>query len=133
MTKRDRAELGRYIRWVADAIGLRDWELDLMLEPAEEGHVAEVDPTFGRRHAELRFCAKFRERDPEAQRNAVVHELVHCHLAPLQSQVEDDLDQLLGKPADLVFSLAFRRNLEYSVDALAEAIAEHMPLIAWPK
>lgn len=140
MRKHDRKELGRYVRYVADEMGLRDWHLELLAEPPDgqaigDDHItlADVSPSPGRRHATIRFCADFRELNPETQRMAVVHELVHLHLAPLQHQCENDLSaEMLGGPASHVFFCGFRRNLEYAVDAMTCALAPHLPLIDWP-
>jgi len=130
---KERKALGKYIRWVADEMELRDWHIDLMRESAEKGTLAQVHPTFGRKHVEVRFCARFRALPPEEQRNTVVHELVHLHTAAMQSQVEKDLEQHLAQGTDRVFFDSFQRNLEYAVDGLANALAKHMPLISWPK
>ncbi len=34
MRKRDRKELGRNVHWIANEIGLRDWEFELKGDPA---------------------------------------------------------------------------------------------------
>src|SRR4051794_37550360 len=111
MTKRDRKALGRYIRWVADHLELWDWTFRISDETTGEEHVlAEVRPAEGRKLADIIFCADFRDRAREEQRHTVAHELVHCHFAAVQHQVEEDLDELLGKPADAVLCSSFRRN-----------------------
>lgn len=134
MRKRDRKALCGYIRWVADTMDLRDWVFDVSYEPPSDPEAyATCRPILGRRRAVLKFCADFREMEPDVQRNTIVHELVHCHMAGLQSQAELDLESLLGKPTDAVFFSAFRRNVEYAVDGLAGAIAKHMPYIDWPE
>lgn len=132
LTKRDRKALAHYIRWVADHLELRDWEFDLEREPSEDDCWATVTPTYGKKHAAITVAANFRELAPYKQREIVVHELVHCHLAQVQSQVEDDLEEQLSKSTDAIFFAAFRRNVEYAVDGLSKALAEHFPLIAWP-
>lgn len=137
MTKRDLKELGRYVRWIADEIGLRDWTINLCADGTEtedeaERALAEIDCCSGRRQARIDFCDDFRDIKPEDQRMAVVHELVHCHLAAVQEQCEHDLVDLIGRPADAVFTRSFRRNLEYAVDGITSALAPHMPLIEWP-
>lgn len=132
MRKRDRKALGEYCRDVADRIELRDWHIDLSHEPAGDPAWATSECIFGRRRVVLRFCEEFRSLTPDDQRNVVVHELVHCHLAALQSQLERDLERHLGLGADRVFFDSARRNLEYAVDGLASALAKHLPPIEWP-
>ncbi len=136
LTKRDRKYLGSYMRECADAMELRDWHLDLSHEGPEPHHgnaYASAEPIFGQRRAVFRFCSTFRELRPDEQRNIVVHELVHCHLASIQSMVEKDLEEPLGKAVDAMFFSAFQRSVEYATDALAAAIAKHLPLPEWPK
>ena len=53
-------------------------------------------------------------------------------MASVDDMMRDDLDTLLGKPADTIFWKSWRRQLEYAIDATAAAIAKHMPLIEWP-
>lgn len=133
MKGRDRKELHRYIRWVADAMELRDWTLVLSRIDAEDGDNGHINLTYGRKLATIRLCSDFRTMEPEQQRHTIVHELVHCHLEPAHNMVGNDLEKMLGKPADQVFYDGFRRQAEYATDALASAIAKHMPLIEWPK
>ena len=134
MNARERKVLGEYIRSVADAMELRDWTLELSHGPPDlEDSFAEVTPTDGRKIAVIAFCEEFRRLEPTKQRMIVVHELVHCHTAMVQHQVERDLEKHLGLPVDRIFFHSFRRNLEYAVDGLTHALAKHLPLIEWPK
>lgn len=133
MTKRDRKALGRYIRWVADAMELRDWHFSLDHEPCEERLVGSCVCTNGARHATIAVSGNFREIDPEEQRETIVHELVHVHWETCWKMVQSDLGDALGKPVYYVFADSFRRGMEYGVDGLAKAIAKHMPLIEWPE
>lgn len=134
MKKKDREELKRYIRWVANEMLLADWTFDVKWEsPSDPDALANCTPIFGRKRATLRFCDDFRNLVADEQRDTVVHELIHCHFAPAQCQVEKDLERHLGVQADQLFFESFKRNVEYAVDGLAGAIAKHMPLIEWPK
>lgn len=51
----------------------------------------------------------------------------------MQDTVEEDLQPHLARPTYDIYSRSFRRALEYGVDAVAETLAERMPLIDWPK
>lgn len=133
MTKRDSKALGQYIRWIADEIGLRDWTLHLLDETADEDCNAQTRLIFGRKLASIRVATEFRELEPERIRQTIVHELVHCHFAAATNQVEHDLSEHLGSQASNLFFAGFLRNLEYGVDAVAGALAPHMPLIDWGK
>jgi hypothetical protein len=132
MKKRERKALERYVRMVAGEVGLRDWAFYFDWDkPADEGDGASVWWPEGQKRARLRFNERFREYDPESQRRFVVHELVHCHFAPMQDTVEEDLQPHLSRPTYDIYSRGFRRDLEYGIDAVADTLARHMPLIDW--
>lgn len=135
LTKAERVEWGEYLRESADRLGLRDWTIDLCRtlddeEPDDEGNfaMATCAHTYGRRHAVIKLHEKFLERRPDEQRHYIAHELTHCHFAPVWNQTRDDLTTLLGKPADTVFWAAWRQNMEYGVDGVAEQLARLLPL-----
>lgn len=127
MTKRDRKAFREYVRWVADDMGLRDWTFEIEYRCDNEDAHATVYPVDGRKLATIKFEEGFRRLKPETQRMVVVHELVHCHLAALQHQLETDFEALLGKPADALMNRSADRNLEYAVDGLAHAINRQAP------
>lgn len=133
MTKQDRKALAEYVRSVANEMELRDWTIEVLAEPCADGNVAYVTCTFGRKQAQVSFAHDFRDRAPEEQRDTVVHELVHLHLESATSMVRNDLEPWLGKQADAMFFDGYRRQIEYGVDALAAAVAKHLPVIAWPE
>jgi hypothetical protein len=131
VTKRERKALAKYVRWVADAMELRDWTVTIGDESCESHLEAYAHCTVGQRHVGIAFNDRFRDRDPEDQRETVVHELVHAHLDVCWKMVQTDLGDALGKPVYYVFCDGYRRAMEYSVDALSKTIAPHMPLIDW--
>lgn len=125
--------LGRYLREVADTLGLRDWTLLVKHDPpASVEALAEVRPTEGRKHATVRVCIEFRELTDEEQRAVVVHELLHCHLAVVQHLTAggSQLGGMLGGSGSGILD-AIRLAIEYAVDGISDAIAAHYPLIAW--
>lgn len=139
MRKRDRRELDRYVRWVANEIGLRDWTLEVVIDqPAvDDGRDASkwgasCAPVVGRKYATLTFAPWHRRETRESLRETVVHELVHCHLFGVWDTCRSDTLTHLGQATYDVFISSVERHMEYGVDAIAEALAPHMPLIDWP-
>lgn len=132
MRKRDRKALRAYIRRVADALALRDWQIDLLAGPAPDGCNGHVSITYGRKVAEITVAQDFRTHDPRDQVHTIVHELIHCHLEPACALVHNHLEEHLGKTADKLFWEAFKHQVEYGVDGLADAIAGRFPKIDWP-
>jgi hypothetical protein len=131
--KRDRRALADYIRTIADEMGLRDWDVQLEPEPCGDGNAAHMRATFGRKLAKISVEKDFKTaQTPEEQRDSIVHELVHCHFESMASMVRCDLERIVGQPTDQVFFNGFERQFEYGVDAMACALAKHLPLISWP-
>ncbi len=117
----DRKDWGPYFREIADRLRLRDWVIYMVEEaPAESNVGADTRCTKGRKHACIRLSEEFL-RDPEPdQRQATVHELIHCHTAFLDHTIQ----QCVNERDEAVCILA----LEYAIDGLADAIAPLMPL-----
>lgn len=116
-----------YTRQIAVAMGLGGWHIEQSADPASEGCLAEIEPTYGQRHAKLSLCAEWDTLPPEEQRDTIVHELVHVHLASL-TQLAYDLVQELDPSAVKVAQAALNLAEEYVVDAMAGAWSPYMPL-----
>lgn len=117
------AELDRwraYVRDVADRMGLKDWVVEVPGAPSVGRSDASVVMVYGRKLARIGLPDSIRHEPAEEQRNTIVHELVHLHFAPMDGMAEDWLDAGQYK--------AFLRMFEYGVDAMAAALAPHMPL-----
>lgn len=139
LTGKQRRRLSTYVRWVANAMDLRDWTLILVHDPpTDEAASGEVRCVLGRRVAEIRFDPEWiLDRSPAEVRHTVVHELVHCQLADPHNLVQHVLPDIhgpgrkrsvLGQTGYDAFYGAFLLAIEHSVDALASTIAPHMPL-----
>lgn len=140
MRKRDRRALGRYCRGAADMLELRDWTINVSVgevhdpeHPAGWEWCATSESTPGRKRVSLRFADDIRDWDPHDLRQTVAHELIHAHFAPLCELLRVDLLPHVKRPAYEALNASATRWLEYGVDALADAVAPRLPLIAWPK
>jgi hypothetical protein len=138
--KRDRAEFDTYVRYVANALELRDWTIAITIaEPdSTDRHDglkwgASSSSTPGQKHVHLTFAPDVRSWDMEELRQTVAHELVHAHLAPLIEMCRQDLRGHLAQSAYDLFNDSVTRWLEFAVDALSIAASKHLPLIEWPK
>jgi len=116
-----------YTRKIAVAMGLGGWVIEETADPASEGCLAEIEPTYGQRHAKLSLCKEWDELPKEEQRNTIVHELVHVALASL-TQLSYDIVESLDEGAVKASRAALNLAEEYVVDAIAEAWAPYMPL-----
>jgi hypothetical protein len=137
--KRDRKELGRYVRWCADEMGLRDWTIEMLHgEPstdiaAYDAEVidAAVECVFGQKLAVVTVPDRIRDQTREEVRHTIAHELTHCHLADLAEQGQHFLRQLSPAAQDAA-GRAYVLALEHAVDGIAKEWARHLPLIDWP-
>lgn len=145
VTERQHHDIGAYVRYCADQIGLRDWTLrvditdDADLRATDDhdgsGEVwgAACEPVRGRKYATIKLGAEvvgvLEDGDRESFRQTIAHELTHCHLAPLWEQLRLDTIRHFGQSTYDVFIASAERNMEYAVDAIGDAIAPRLPLI----
>lgn len=132
--KKKYRKLGRYIRVVANQMGLRDWYFELVPEAPnvpdrEDGAITagSCEPLYGRKRARLRFPESFFDETPQDQRVIVVHELLHCHFVPIQWSVQN-VSGLIPGEAWHVYSASVSDEMEKHVDAVSTAWAETLPL-----
>lgn len=116
-----------YTRQIAVSMGLGGWVIEESADPASEGCLAEIEATYGQRHAKLSLCKDWDELPVEEQRDTIVHELLHVHLAHL-TQLAHDIVESLDEGASKASKAALTLTEEYTVDAMASAWAPYMPL-----
>ncbi|MCL5292552.1 MAG: hypothetical protein M1548_08515 [Actinobacteria bacterium] len=130
MNKSDFNRFCSYVRQIADLLHLKDWRIRIEVDEAEDfdGFMAVVHPIEGRKRARLILCKEWLELSPEDQRHSIVHELVHCHLAGAGDIVRLDLLKNMSQSSYDIFYGGFKRQIEYAVDGLADAVAPLLPL-----
>lgn len=122
MTERARQveALRAYARQLADLMTLKDWQVVVEEEHADDGNNAQVHVTYGQQHARIWVSAKFFEKTAEERRYVLAHELLHCHF---------DMAERLAKPGMKKSAQAgLRLAIEIGVDNVARALAPHLPL-----
>lgn len=124
-----RSQLSLYVRLVADALGLRDHEVEVQSRHAAPGRIAEVDLSAFRQTVRLRVCEGFRELPSDDQRHAIVHELVHAHVKALCDTVEQGVPSWMPERTWEMFRGIFERDVEVLVDTIAVLLC---PLIEPP-
>lgn len=119
-----------YVDELRQLMELRDWEVRLEREPTNRDEAfANVECLYGRKLAALKLSEDWEEHPPEAQRWAIAHELIHCHLTHAADLVNDGLlANELGDTSYHLFKRAFLRAFEYGVDGIAKAWADSLPL-----
>lgn len=117
-----------YLRYLADQIGLKDWEIDLKRDhPDDANAAASMRAVVGRRKVCIRLGDGFYADTPENQRHYALHELLHVHL--------DDIDTAVWQASDIIGGDTFRLmekvikdRVEFAVDNIAAAIGPAYPL-----
>lgn len=128
MFDRDVEDLARYVRTIANMVGLRDYTVEVAPETPSDGKVAECITEDGRASVALCFAGYFERLPPEEQRHAVVHELLHVHFARPAATISSDMREFLSETEHRLAWAAYKRQVEHSVDTLATAIADLLPL-----
>jgi hypothetical protein len=114
-----------YLRALADLLALRDWHVEIVDAYPNDGAQASIETLYGRRRAMISLSEEFLADDPAGQRQALAHELIHCHVDTLYRVGHDAV------PKDV--ECALHRLMEHCVDGLADAIAPLLPLPPEPR
>lgn len=122
MTKRQRKRLERYVRHLADELGLRDWTFVIGHRTADADKCAQIAVADEAKVARILFSADFWDHSPAERRDTVIHELLHCHTTPLTS-VFEDLAEVVGRTVAHPTSRVVYRQIEWIINAIAGSIA----------
>lgn len=138
--------LARYIRRLADDMGLKDWRFDVRVtddHPKNDSIVEEDDkrfaidatcePIIGQRKATITIGTDVKEIEVEVIRHTIVHELVHCHMADFYEHGRKGILDLVHQTVYDAWMYGFSLTWEHTVDAIAVAWSEKLPCIKWPK
>lgn len=122
--------VNRYAAGMAEHVGLRDWTVIVQKgEPARmaESTLAHCETTYGRKVVVVSLAGRVYDEDPEEIRDTVVHELLHAHLDEPAAVIRD-LETQMGTWLYEVVHETYKRANENAVDAIAKALARHLPL-----
>ncbi len=120
MPLKTKPQARRYIRKIADLMGMKDWEVKLQETASEEGLSGSVQPIEGRKVAIMWLGVSFWLEAAEGQRNTICHELLHCHHAAA------DIIAITAMHHEV--EPQWRLAMEYGIDGVATAWARMLPL-----
>ena len=112
------------IQTLAALLGLKDWDITLSTSLSGDDDYGTVAVTDGRRRASIRLCEEFDSLTLREQEVTLIHELLHCHTAPVLAYLRATLPQAVGAPAADAIYNAVDQHLEHAVDAVAVAVQE---------
>ncbi|MEO5929748.1 MAG: hypothetical protein ABIR47_07440 [Candidatus Kapaibacterium sp.] len=133
MTEAEYKILDEYMRTIADRLMLRDWTIIVKRDACGENSAGDMWGLKGRKVAYIRVADDFRTTSEAEQRHTVVHELLHCHFESAWHVIEHDLKSTgaLGGPLHMMCYESFKRQMEFGVDGVADALDPYMPPIVW--
>ena len=127
-TEKQTKALLDYLLYLKSALCLVDWTLLLADEPPGNADaLACVEPISGRKLATIRLCSDFCSMPADRQTHSLVHELVHLHHISATDIIRIEAASEMSQSTYYVLWSVFKRQMEYCVDGLADAIT---PMVA---
>ena len=134
--KGKKKRLDRYVRHMADLVGLRDWTLrvDVVSVVNATNHKyqggecgASIEVSHGRKYAIIEIREDWATWDKDELRRLLTHELMHAHTAPMLWALHN-IQAVTGGALFEALDNAFDDAHESAVDAIATEWAEFLPL-----
>lgn len=123
------AAYSEYLRTLADALLLRDWEIQLKRDtPTSDDCYAAVWVMDTENQAVIRLSEDYWHGSAEDRREWLVHELIHCHLdrpVRVMAQLARQWDE---NSACQFAKEAHRNEVEICVQRIARIVAPTLPL-----
>lgn len=128
MNDAEHAILSAYLRELADALLLRDWEIALDRAWADPSSYAQVNVWHCENHATVRVCEGFWGHPAHERREWLTHELLHVHTDRQERIVAQLAEQWDENSACQFAREAHRKETEICTQRLARIIAPFLPL-----
>lgn len=128
----------RYPQWVKAYVAklqgelkLAHWTINFGKTYCSDVAMAEISIFPSQHTATLTLSNEWRRWNPSVMRSTITHELMHCHVNPINELAEEHLDELAPRTSE-----ERKTGLNYVnervTDALAEMIAPHLTLPRMP-
>ena len=116
-----------YLRTLADALLLRDWEIELLREWADDHTYAQAMVFHQENHLRIKVREGIGGSPPADVREWLTHEILHAHLGRLD-RIKDHLVEIKDDDASKLFDKEYSDESEVVVQRLARIIAPFLPL-----
>lgn len=127
----------RYVNKLKNMTGLSNWTIKVSAQPSSAGSLAETEVVYAQNLAVIQFHKDFRKDSPEDFRATVVHELLHCHFAPMSEVISDILQPEPDDPKSKGIHKSVIAVIEYEtervIDGISESIGKWLPTPDMPK
>lgn len=128
----------RYPQWVKDYVvklqgelKLAHWTINFGKTYCSDIAMAEIQISPAQHTATITLSNEWRKWNPSVMRSTIAHELMHCHVNPINELAEEHLEELAPRTAE-ERKMGLNYVNERVTDALAEMIAPHLTLPRLP-
>lgn len=113
-----------WLNHVMPFMGISAWEINLLESPPSSDDAgACIDCIYGRKVANLELSLDFYSFPRHTQEHYLIHELVHVMFNAIDDVIDhSNLETIMGKPAQIVFTANYNTAMEGVVDQVAETI-----------
>lgn len=119
--------LAQYIRYAADSLNLKDWNIELDNTAPDNSSVLAESAIFEKGYRTIiRLCHEFRVLPDDEQRETIVHELLHVHTKHLFDDMYSAVDEM--KP---MMERIFNVRVERLIDTLSRTFKDILEPIKW--
>lgn len=127
------AKLEAYFRFIADRLGLKDWDFAFPREDPSPGSRAEITTNQGERRSSITFDRSWPEWTEADLLNTVLHEALHAHTVGVV-HIIDGMRPWLGEMAWNPINHAIDIQIENATSDLARVLAPFYTLpLDWEK
>lgn len=124
-----RLAVAEYLAELKQVLKLQDWTL--YLDWYQSAAIQDAYATNGyfpqSRHAVLSVSERFEELSPEAQRQTLVHEMMHCYTHHFDELTTACVLALVNKKSGKLFNAALEEQSEKLTDILTDVFLPFMP------
>jgi hypothetical protein len=118
-----------YVRELAKALLLADWEIELDRNRSSEGTLAQISVMDTENHAVVYVAwPEFFHAKPEEQREWLTHELLHCHIDRPQRVLTTFVEECQHSDALALMTKLHMNEIEICVQRFARLLAPSLPL-----
>ncbi len=118
-----RMDIEQFLSRTQIVLRLQDWNIVVDWgNRCEKGALATMQDMPDSRHAIMRFSEQFFALPARERHQTILHELMHCHVFPLQRLSEDTVNSLASKQATTLFNIAHSSAVELLVDTMADVL-----------
>lgn len=120
----EKRRIEKFLETAKTVMRLNDWDIKINWEKnSGKEALASIEEMPYSKHATIMLSQEFLSLDEAARRQTLLHELMHCHVFPLQRLGEEVAEKVLKKDALAVFNAAHCAQVETLVDTLADVLA----------